>query len=296
MVQPVVVDTPPGREAAVSRSTYDLATQAADYPPRSDAPRRTVIVCSHMRSGSTLLGEAMYFAGGLGCPIEYFHRGFRPSLAQVWGAIDDADYLRELYRRRTDPTGTLGLKLFWMDVLDLCERRFPDQTDLLYRNLEADEEAARDVYALVETLFAELFPNPVYIWLTRKDRLRAAVSHWIAAQTQVFRRIPTVNDNVPVRAPEYDYDRIAALYGSVVYSEARWEGLFRSLNVAPVRLAYEDLVSSYEATVRRLLAEIGEAAPTHVPPPRMERQASAISERFMARFLREHEARAHARR
>ncbi len=50
---------------------YDLVRAEADYPEWQGPPRRTLLICTQPRSGSTLLGEALWFAGGLGCPLEY---------------------------------------------------------------------------------------------------------------------------------------------------------------------------------------------------------------------------------
>src|SRR5262249_3954211 len=70
------------------RPSYDLATERGDYPDRDGPPNRTLLVCCHPRSGSTLLGEAIFTAGGLGCPLEYLHRGFRPAFAARWKTPD----------------------------------------------------------------------------------------------------------------------------------------------------------------------------------------------------------------
>ena len=53
--------------------TYDLAGPEGDYPEWDGPPRRSIVLCTHPRSGSSLLGEALTFAGGFGCPLEYFH-------------------------------------------------------------------------------------------------------------------------------------------------------------------------------------------------------------------------------
>jgi LPS sulfotransferase NodH len=76
------------------------------------------LICTHPRSGSTLLGEALYFAGDLGCPLEYFHAGFRPTLAARWGCAGLEDYGRAVHRWRTDPSGTLSVNLNCHDVAD----------------------------------------------------------------------------------------------------------------------------------------------------------------------------------
>src|SRR5712672_1332096 len=100
---------------------YDLAKRESDYPDwKPEKPLRTYLLCSHTRCGSTLLGEAMYYAEGMGCPIEYFHVGFQPTLLKLWDTPDQDSYLKAVYRHRTDPSGSLGVKLFWMDVISLC--------------------------------------------------------------------------------------------------------------------------------------------------------------------------------
>jgi hypothetical protein len=118
--------------AKSAEKTYDLATARYDYPIRTGPPRRTVLVCSHPRSGSTLLGEGLYFAGGLGCPLEYFHAGFRPGIASRWECSTLPEYARAVYQRRTDPTGTLSVKLFWRDMAELAIELAPDRFDGLH--------------------------------------------------------------------------------------------------------------------------------------------------------------------
>lgn len=53
--------------------------------------RRTILLRSEQRSGSTLLGDALSFAGGLGCPLDYVHAGFR-LVASVPDETDPALY------------------------------------------------------------------------------------------------------------------------------------------------------------------------------------------------------------
>jgi hypothetical protein len=104
---------------AEEERVYDLSTAKADYPDWAGTPNRSVIVCAHQRSGSTLLGEALYAAGGFGCPLEYFHAGFRPGFAKRWKTDDFRSYLRELYKHRTDATGVISVKMFWRDLAHL---------------------------------------------------------------------------------------------------------------------------------------------------------------------------------
>lgn len=253
---------------------YDLALAAADYPDWKHArPRRTFLVCTHMRSGSTLLGEALHRAGGLGCPIEYFHAGARPSFAARWGTPDLDSYAAAVVRHRTDPTGSLGVKLFWRDVRELC----------------AERGRGTDMPDVARTL-AELFPNPTWIHLTRQDRLRQAISQMTARTSGVWRRIPGVEDGEARAIPEYDFLEIASHLGYIQECCEAWEAWFRFAGIEPLQVSYEALVSDYEGTVRALLAELGREGA--VEPPRMRPHRWDHTEAFMRRFLEEGRRRA----
>jgi LPS sulfotransferase NodH len=236
-----------------------------------------------------LLGEALYFAGGLGCPLEYFHRGFRPGFVERWGTSNLLDYVQAVHRLRTDPTGTLSVKLFWSDIEELVAELDPATfSDLAGRSPEdLDAPTHRRIAALLEPLF----PNPQFIHLKRMDRLRQAVSGLTAVQTGLFRIVPEMGAPSASAAPEYDFDRIDSL---VAYSDrchGHWRNHFEAIGATPYRLTYEMLVSDYQGSVRRLLDVVGSSAP--VSPIRLKRQSSSDSEAFVLRYLRERNA--HAR-
>jgi len=270
---------------------YDLATGGADYPPWTEPlPARTFLLCSTPRCGSTLLGEALYAAGGMGCPLEYFHRGFRPAFACRWGAPDDASYRRAVYRYRTDPTGSLGVKLFWDDLLTLCAATYPEVAALVEVDSESDARAAARLFQGARETAADLFPEPSWIFLARRDRLRQAVSAHIAKQTQLFRWYPG-GEGAPLREARYDYDAIARAYAYAIRSGAAWERFFAAAGIVPHRLLYEELADDYAGSIRALMRALGrQGAP--IPPPRLRRQSSALSEQFLIRFLREQARRA----
>lgn len=241
-----------------TRKAYDLASAQADYPVRNGPPERSVVICSHPRSGSTLLGEAVYAAGGLGCPLEYLHRGFRPTFAERWEAPDLASYVRALQRHRTDPSGVISIKLFWRDVEDVVA----EGGDLF--------DGPRPI-----------LPSPTFVFLTRRDRVRQAVSAFIASQTACFRALP--GPASPGPAAEYDYEGILRQLAAADYSNARWLEFFASRGVNPYRVEYERLASEYDRTAAAVLAHLGRVVTP--PTPRLQRQATAQSEEFVRRFL-----------
>lgn len=275
-----------GTGAKPDRKLYDLVKADHDYPAWSGAPRRTILICSHPRSGSTLFGEALYFAGGLGCPLEYYHVGFRPPLAERWQTRDIADYAAAVTAHRTDPTGTLSVKLFWRDVVELVTEIDPDRFGALAQSPPDDTEPA--TYRAIADLLAPIFPAPVFVHLFRRDRLRQAISAVVATDTGQWRHIPDVDVREAAGDPQFDLDRIEKLIGYSDFCHGHWRNLFAAIGAAPYELTYEDLAADYAGTVTEALRFLGsDAAPPRV---RMSRQADQESEANVLRFLRERAA------
>jgi len=266
---------------------YDLATAEHDYPAWDGPPLRTILICTHPRSGSTLLGEALYFAGGLGCPLEYFHAGFRPALAARWGCRGLWDYGQAVHRWRTDPSGTLSVKLFWRDVAELAGELQPGRFDDLHER--PPEATSPETYREIAGLLAPLFPAVDYIHLVRRDRVRQAVSAAAAVQTGVWRQIPQMGERAEAAPPSFDYATIERLIAYADFCHHHWRRLFAAIGAVPYSLAYEDLTRDHDATVRAVLDHLGSAAA--VPPVRMKRQSDTRNEAMVLRFLREHAAR-----
>ena len=261
---------------------YDLATADHDYSEWDGPPRRTVLLCTHPRSGSTLLGEALYFAGGLGCPLEYFHAGFRPSFARRWDAPDYAGLSDAVRRHRTSPNGTLGVKLFWRDIEEIARDADPDLER--FANMPPSEVPA-DYYAALAGHVARLFPNPQFVHLWRDDCLRQAVSAVLAVETGRWRSIPGAMKEEPPAAVPLDSGRIERIMAYSDFCHGHFRNLFAAMSVAPHGLTYEALTADYVANVRAVLRHLG----SDVEPiaPRMRRQADGASEAMVLRYLRE---------
>lgn len=274
------------RSATADRKPYDLATAAHDYPEWHGPPSRTILVCAHPRSGSTLLGEALYFAGGFGCPLEYFHRGFRPAFDQRWGARGIDALVRALHRSRTDPDGVFGVKLFWRDLEEIAHELDP----VRFSVSEAwAEDTALQRYRDIWNCVSPIFPDPVIISLGRHDRLRQAASAITAVQSGRWRAIPESGDVPAVGEVVYDHDRMLAQIALADFASGHWERFFEATGAKPYRLYYEDMDRDYDASVTSLLRHLGSEAA--VPRQRMRRQSNANTERLVLQFLRDSQAR-----
>lgn len=264
---------------------YDLASAAYDYPEWDGPPRRTVLLCTHPRSGSTLLGEALYFAGGLGCPLEYFHAGFRPSFARRWDAPDFDSLSAAVRRHRTTPDGTMGVKLFWRDIEEIA--RDGDPSLERFADMPPDQVPA-DYYATLAEHIARLFPNPHFIHLWREDCLRQAVSAVLAVETGRWRSIPgTTQDDAPATAP-FEPERLERIMSYSDFCHGHFRNLFAAMGATPHPMIYEALTANYAASVRSVLRHLG--SDTEPREPRMQRQADGKSEAMVLRYLRERAA------
>ncbi|MCA1196538.1 Stf0 sulfotransferase family protein [Sphingomonas sp. R647] len=269
-------------DRASAVAPYDLASAAHDYPDWDGPPLRTVLLCTHPRSGSTLLGEALYFAGGLGCPLEYFHAGFRPSFARRWDAPDFDSLSAAIRRHRTAPDGTLGVKLFWRDIEEIARDADPELER--FANVPPSDVPA-DYYGVLAGHVARLFPNPAFVHLWREDKLRQAVSAVLAIETGRWRSIPgATQDDAPAAAP-FDIERIERIMSYSDFCHGHFRNLFAAMAVRPLSLTYEALTADYAATVCAVLRHLGSDAEPQTP--RMRRQADGASEAMVLRYLRE---------
>jgi LPS sulfotransferase NodH len=262
--------------------SYDLAKAEADYPVWVGPPKRTILLCSHPRSGSTLLGEAMYFSGSLGCPLEYLHVGFRPAFAERWQCDDLHSYIDAVKRFRTGSNGTLAIKLFWRDVCEIAIEADPVQfADMLD---ELPENTPLETYQALAALLASFFSNISTVHLRRLDRVRQAVSSCIATDSGVWRLPPTGRQSQRGE-PHYDFDRIDSLIGYADFCHGHWRNLFSVMGPMPFAITYEKLASDYNASVTELFQHLGCDVPP--PPQRLAKQADVVAEAMTVRFLRE---------
>jgi LPS sulfotransferase NodH len=273
-----------------NRQRYDLVTAEADYPEWSGPPKRTIVVCTQQRSGSTLLGEAIYFAGGLGCPLEYFHSGFRPGFERRWATGTFSDYLAALYRFRTDASGTFSVKLFWVDVMHLLQELDAPLFDRIGHvdALAIDDDTHRNIFRLL----SKLLPNPVFIFLTRQDGLAQAVSLSIAAQSRTWRWIPGKQNRDASITPKFDFGQLVRCLATIQNCDRHWRNFFNANGITPLQTTYEDLAANSAEQLRAILVYLDRPSVAEIAPPRMRKQADFHSEHLVERFKQEFSRRA----
>lgn len=263
--------------------------------------RSAYLICSTPRSGSTLLCEALANTGVAGVPDEYFRErrsqqlDWRPGdyfrrgpTPDVEAILSDAtppadetvydparfagydDYLRWVGARATSANGVFAAKLMWGAFPPLVARL----RELLGEPRMRDGE-----------LLAAAFPGLRYVWMTRSDKVRQAVSLWRAVQTWSWRSDQAA---LSERDPVYSFEAIDRLVDQIIRHERAWLDYFREAGVEPHIVVYERLAGAYEDTALEVLGELEIEAPSGLRfRRRLRRQADELSEQWVARYRAE---------
>jgi LPS sulfotransferase NodH len=128
------------------------------------------LVLATPRSGSTLLGQGLQASGLAGDPKEFFGHKM-PFWMERWQTPTLPAFAAHLRQARATPNGVFGAKLLYRQLLHLesLARQDPELADL----------------PLPEIL-DRLFPDLRFVWVTREDKVRQAISWFKARQTGVW--------------------------------------------------------------------------------------------------------------
>ncbi len=264
---------------------------------------RSYLVCATPRSGSTLLCELLKETGVAGRPAEYFE-----ARRDTGGPPHPGDYLHGLARTgagiRDDPTpaeapphtSLEGLKSY----REHLERTFELGTTangvfaskLMWRQLpelhalatELPEYSGLDTSALLERLFG----RPAYVRVSRRDKVRQAVSLWRALQTRSWR--DDAGQQPAERCePVYRFEGIDHLVRSLAAEDRSWHEFFAGQGIDALTISYEaDLERDRERSVRAVLDWIGVPTPAgwRAREP-LARQFDALSEEWVSAYHRD---------
>jgi LPS sulfotransferase NodH len=257
------------------------------------------LVCATQRSGSTLLCEALKSTGVAGRPEEFFEARVRtgrprtaagyfrdrgaPDIGDILGdpeklgpapdhskldGIDDyAEHIERSFELGTTPNGVFGAKLMWghLDDFTTFAHRLPAFNGLP-----------------LEDLLPAVFPKPRYVWVTRKDKVRQAVSLWKAIQTEAWRGDDAESDH----KPQFHEEAIDHLVRMLADHDTHWEAFFSRAGIDPLVITYEDdLSEGAEQATRRVLRHLDlPVPPGWQAPEHMSRQADERSERWVVQY------------
>jgi LPS sulfotransferase NodH len=265
---------------APGRSPARIVRRAARTGATSGRPQIEVwrpaisyLVCATPRSGSNLLCESMTNTGLAGRPNEFFIRHTDWWSLPEWGETKDIEqYLAWLFEDRSTPNAVFGAKIMMNHFVELVEelRKLPGRA-----RLSADAR------------LQSVFPGLRYVWITRRDKLRQAISRLRADQTARWWRHQGDLD-LPVPEPRFNRKEIERRLEEIRIQETEWQTFFDASGTEPVVVVYEDLVGNYEATAKRVARELGIVVPRKVwfGERQLLSQSDAKTDQWVERFKR----------
>jgi LPS sulfotransferase NodH len=189
---------------------------------------------------------------------------------------DDGKYLGTVIAAATTPNGVFGAKVHWDQFMTLVAKA---------KRLAGAQSA--EVPARMPEILRSALPGLRYIWLTRRNEVARAISHYRAKKTDrwhVDSRWLT-DDADGAGEPGFDFDQIDAFVRAAKSDELRWRQYFQEHEIVPLELSYEDLVRDLEGAVRRVLEFVGSPVEeVRLPPPTLRKLADTRSKEWEARY------------
>lgn len=228
------------------------------------------LVYATPRSGSYLLCEALTNTNLAGHPAEYFGPYQITTLSKRWDFSNHIEYLSKLLQERATPNGIFGAKITWRQFLGFIEslQHIPG-----YEGIP------------VPDLMSTIFPNLHYIWITRRDKLRQAISYWKALQTGAW-TLSKGQQQTSIGEPTFDFGAINELIRRIVKDEADIQQYFSVCHVQPFTVLYEELVTAYEETAIEILKYLNVQVPKNLvfAERKLVQQTDAQSEEWIRQY------------
>lgn len=242
-------------------------------------PHLSYTIWFSQRTGSTLLCKALESTGIAGKPNEWLHPPEGQHLLAFYGLSTPADLQTYLWQLGSTNNGVFGLKF------GVYEPHFSQVLHTL-----SYFPACPPPAGVRATIWHHAFPNSHHIFMTRRNKVRLAVSWWKAIQTQEWHRQEETDTVAPVPdlRDAYLFEAIDHLYNECTMREAAIEAFFSEAGIVPLTVVYEDLILRYEETVHTTLHFLGldsEAVP--IAPPYFTKLADDVSEEWVQRFREE---------
>lgn len=240
-------------------------------------PKLSYTVWFSQRTGSTLFCKTLESTGIAGIPNEWLINHDDQDILEHYGVKDHAELQNYLLDLGTTPNGVFGIKLgfyepYFGKVLDTL-RKFPGSPQSNYPRA---------------AIWQHAFPNNHHIFMTRRNKIRLAVSWWKAIKTQEWHREKGMAPLTKNFSDAYVYDSINYLYNECSLREAGIQEFFAESSIVPMTIFYEDFIQEYEKTVRNVLNYLElDSKEIDVPPPFFEKLADDTSEEWVQRFREE---------
>ncbi len=238
-------------------------------------PKLSYTIWFSQRTGSTLLCSALGATNIAGIPNEWFN--YATDLLTVYKLTTYADLQKYLWQAGSTPNQIFGNKH------SFCEPRFTHLIEALRQFPTCSPTETNRA-----NIWESAFPNHRHIFMTRRNKVRLAVSWWRAIQSQEWHRKQGESPKQVDLSNAYSFEAINHLYNECSMREAGIQEFFTEGNITPLTIIYEDFIQNYEQTIRTVLDFLElEADSITITPPPLSPTADSVSEEWVQRFRHE---------
>ncbi len=232
------------------------------------------------RTGSTLLCKGLESTAIAGQPGEHFNTD---SLIKHYKTDQYHDFKNQLWQLGTSPNGVLGIKH------SMFQKRYKAIfSELLkMRNIENSLELNHD------NIWSDLFPNCQHIFLTRRNKIRQAVSWWKAIKDEVWHLNSTDNQKETDAFYEehYNFDALLHLLKEANLRECAIQDYFEKYQIQALTLVYEDFIQNFEESILSILRYLNlDTKESTVGEMFYKKTATDRSEKWVQRFRKDLQA------
>ena len=220
-------------------------------------------------------------SAGCGRAHSYFRRQSIPDFADHWGMSDGTDFESVVFSRRyleavlaegKGETEIFGLRVMFETLGELSAR-----LGKLFPGSETTPNR-----------FEKAFGKPLYVHLSRENKVAQAVSLLKAMQTGLWHIASDGSElerNAPHQEAAYDATTIRTLVDELTLQDAAWSEWFVSHRIEPVRLTYGALSRDHQAGLRAVLSGLGvDTSLASTIMPKTAKLADKQNENWITRF------------
>lgn len=239
-------------------------------------PKRFYTIWFSQRTGSSLLCKALQSTGVAGQPEEWL---YQDNLFEAYAVTTPAELQESLWKSACGSNGVLGMKYSFHE---------PHFSQLLeeFRRFPGCSPDASDRTAIWENAF----PAHRHIFMTRRNKVRLAVSWWKAIQSEEWHRRSGETSALRDVSGAYSFDAIEHLYAEASMREAGIQEFFAEGKIIPLTVVYEDFIQRYEQTVRDILDFLGlDGSSVKIAPAYFSQTSDEVTEQWVQRFRQEYQ-------
>lgn len=241
-------------------------------------PQLSYIIWFSQRTGSTLLCKGLRDTGIAGNPSEWLYINNSLNFLTHYQVNNYAELQDKIWQLGSTYNSVFGLKY------SIYEPHFSAVVDILKRFPTCNSKSNKS-----GEIWNQAFPNLKHIFMTRRNKIRLAVSWWKAIKTgEWHREIGTKPTSANIQN-KYNYNAINHLFAECCMREAAMQDFFTEGEIIPLTIVYEDFVLSYRETIQKIIdyLEIPNANRVKIAFPLEEKLADEVSENWVQRFRKE---------